>query len=91
MGKVGKCPQCTDFHLHQVFKLSAINCVFRVVLSNDPETITLRILDNQTFDVQVKVLSESQHFLGEEREAKNIERFVKYTINGVPGKNLHTL
>ncbi len=39
----------------------------------------------QEFQVQVEVLAESSHFLGLEKETKNIERFVKYNINGVPG------
>jgi hypothetical protein len=39
----------------------------------------------EEFQVQVSVLAESPHFLGLEKEAKNIERFVTYKINGVPG------
>ena len=36
----------------------------------------------------MKVLSEASHFLGLEREAKNIERFVNFEVNGVPGVGL---
>ena len=34
------------------------------------------------------VLSEAAHFLGLEDEAKNIERFVKFKVNGIPGVGL---
>jgi hypothetical protein len=34
------------------------------------------------------VLSEAGHFLGLENEAKNIERFVKFQVNSIPGVGL---
>lgn len=40
------------------------------------------------YQVQVVVNAECEHFLGHQMETKNIERFVDYKVNNVPGKGI---
>ena len=48
-------------------------------------TGTIFFTGGQEFQVQVAVEASSSHFLGMEQEAKNVELFVKYQVDGVPG------
>jgi hypothetical protein len=40
------------------------------------------------YHVQVNVKAETAHYLGDEFEAKNVERFVNYEVNGIPGSGI---
>ena len=44
-----------------------------------------KIPGGHDYFVEVKSRDMSAHFLGEDLEAKNIEVFAEYNVNGIPG------
>ena len=48
-------------------------------------TFSNPFLGGHEYQVQVKSRSLASHYLGEESEAKNIELFAEYNVNGIPG------
>jgi hypothetical protein len=53
--------------------------------STDLAICIFHISGGHEYLVQVKSRSLASHYLGEDSEAKNVELFAEYDVNGIPG------